>query len=490
MDYLSLLREYREEMTEALQELIRIPSVAGPPCEDPREGYLPFGVQVHRCFQAMLSRGARDGFRVRNVDNYGGHIEFGGSDPEGSPEILGILGHLDVVPEGSDWDREPFGGDLVDGSIWGRGATDDKGPVIAAYFAMKALKEMGFQPDRRIRLILGLDEETDWEGIRYYLEREEAPALGFTPDAEFPVIHGEKGILTFEVARKFTPARQKGLELRSFTGGRAANMVADYARALLRGPEYGPVKALVEAYREETGHRVVTRGMGKSLEISAHGKSAHGARPESGLNAISILMEVLGRLPLVQEDLVDFIDFYNRYIGFELHGEALGCSLSDTISGPLVMNVGTMKIDPEAARMVVNIRYPVTFSEEEVYETFLPLLDRKGCGLLRMKHQPPIYLPEEHPLIRTLMDVYRRQTGDSAARPLVIGGGTYARAASNIVAFGMAFPGEEELAHRKNERVSVEQLIRAAAIYAEAICRLSSFDGAEPSPATPRGEEG
>lgn len=485
MDYLALLSEYREEMIEALQELIRIPSVAGPPVEDPREGYLPFGPEVHQCYQAMLSRGARDGFLIRNVDNYGGHIEFGGHGTEKpeesnlSGEIVGILGHLDVVPEGEDWDRDPFGGELIDGKIFGRGTSDDKGPVIAGYFAMKALKDIGFKPPRRVRLILGLDEETNWDGIRYYLEREEAPNLGFTPDADFPVIHGEKGILIFEVAKKFSKSTLKGLELRSLKGGNAANMVADHARALLRGEDYSKVREILEEYRKETGYRVLAKGIGKSLEITAHGKSAHGARPEQGLNAISILMEVLGRLPLVQEDLLEFIEFYNRHIGFELNGKSFGCSLSDTVSGHLVLNVGTMKVDPEAARMVINIRYPVTYTAEEVYQTFLPLLNRHDYGILRMKHQPPIYFPEDHTIVRTLMEVYREQTGDREARPLVIGGGTYARAADNIVAFGMTFPGEEELAHQKNECISVESLLKAAAIYAEAIHRLSGGDPAD-----------
>ena len=485
MDYLALLSEYREEMTEALQELIRIPSVAGAPVEDPKEGYLPFGQEVHRCYQAMLSRGARDGFLIRNVDNYGGHIEFGGNPPENlentdlSGEILGILGHLDVVPEGEDWERGPFGGDLVDGKIFGRGTSDDKGPVIAGYYAMKALKDIGFKPPRRVRLILGLDEETNWEGIRYYLEREEAPNLGFTPDADFPVIHGEKGILIFEVAKKFSKSTLKGLELRSLTGGNAANMVADHARALLRGEDYGKIREILEEYRKETGYRVLAKGIGKSLEIVAHGKSAHGARPEQGLNAISILMEVLSRLPFVQEDLQEFLEFYNQHIGFELDGKSLGCSLSDAVSGELVLNVGTMKVDQEAARMVINIRYPVTYSAEEVYQAFLPLLNRHDYGILRMKHQPPIYFPEDHPMVRTLMEIYRKQTGDVEAKPLVIGGGTYARAADNIVAFGMTFPGEEEVAHQKNESISVDSLVKAAAIYAEAIHLLSGEGSAD-----------
>jgi succinyl-diaminopimelate desuccinylase len=325
-----------------------------------------------------------------------------------------------------------------------------------------------------VRLILGLDEETGWKGMAHYLARVGPPDFGFTPDADFPAIHGEKGILIFELAKKLGRTTAKGLELRKLGGGSAANMVADYARAVVRGDSYEALKATVAEYRSETGRQIHAKGIGKSLEISVNGISAHGATPEKGLNAISVLMDFLPRAGLVNESALEFIDFYNRHIGFALHGETMGCALSDEPSGPLVFNVGTISGDTEAVILTVNIRYPVTMTREQVYEAMLPVIHKYDLGLVKLDHTPPIYVPADDPLVETLMSVYRKHTGDTESRPIVIGGGTYARAAKHIVAFGPGFPGEAELAHQKDEYISEENLIRLAKIYADAIRALSA----------------
>jgi succinyl-diaminopimelate desuccinylase len=455
-----------EEAVEQLRALIAIRSVAAP-----AEGDAPFGAGVQAAFDHMLSLARADDFATLNADNYGGHIEFGGASGEDG-EILGILVHLDVVPEGNGWSCDPFLGKRADGRIFGRGAVDDKGPAIACYFAMKALKDCGFAPEKRVRLILGLDEETGWEGMRRYLARASAPDLGFTPDADFPAIHGEKGILIFELAKKLGRTTVKGLELRKLSGGNAANMVADCARAVVRGDSYEETKEKVAAYRNETGRQIYAKGVGKSLAIDASGISAHGATPEKGLNAISVLMDFLPRIGLVNESALEFVDFYNRHIGFDLHGAAMGCGFSDAPSGPLIFNVGTISGDTEAILLTVNVRYPVTMTQDRIYDAMLPVIHKYDLGLVKLDHKPPIYVPADDPLVETLMGVYRRHTGDAESRPCVIGGGTYARAAANIVAFGPGFPGEPELAHQKDEFLSEENLRRLTKIYADAIYAL------------------
>ena len=479
MGYLDRIDGYRDDIIRDLQGLIAIPGVAGDP-----EGDMPFGKEVHRAFEYMLDLGRKAGFETLNVDNYGGLIEFGGylTDEEGNPagrtdEAMGILTHLDVVPAGSDWDYPPFSGQVVDGRLYGRGAIDNKGPTIAALYAMKALKEEGFMPKKRVRLILGMDEEagTGWKGMEAYFSKVEKPLFGFTPDAEFPAIHGEKGILIFELVKKLGKSTGKwdGLELRSSTGGNAANMVAVHARAVLRADSYEDIRECLEEYKKQTGYMLNAKGIGKSLEITASGISSHGARPEKGLNAISVIMGFLGKLNIINEDMSDFIDFYNNHIGFDLHGERIGCDLSDEVSGKLIFNVGMIHLDQEVARLTVNIRYPLTLGEETVYSSMMPDLDKYDLGVVKLNHQPPIYVPEDDPLIVTLMNVYKKHTGDSESRPLVIGGGTYARAMENAVAFGMTFPGEPEVAHQKNEYVVIENLIKATKIFADSIYELT-----------------
>jgi succinyl-diaminopimelate desuccinylase len=465
MNYLDLIDSYREDMIATLQELIGIRSVVGP-----AEGDLPFGKDVHKAFLYMLAKARDEGFKTANIDNYGGHIEFSGKPDS---EIMAVLGHLDVVPEGAHWDYPPFGGEIAEGRLYGRGAIDNKGPVVASYYAIKALKDAGVLTEKRVRLILGLDEEINWTGMKYYMERVETPAFGFTPDADFPVIHGEMGILIFELVKKINKSLKPGVSLRSVVGGQAANMVADSARAVITADNYEAIKDMLAYFHQKTGYKISCKGRGRSLEINTEGISSHGAHPEEGLNAISILMAFLGEIPLSCEDISEFVEFYNDKIGFDLSGAALGCGLSDAVSGNLILNVGQIKLDPEAARLTVNIRYPIACTDEQVFEAMMPALNKYNLGIIKLDHKAPIYLPKDSGIVVTLMDIYRKHTGDETSQPLIIGGGTYARALKNAVAYGATFPGQDEVAHQKNEYIEVDALMKATKIYAEAIFNLA-----------------
>lgn len=474
MDYLRKIEENFPEQTQTLQELISIKSVKENPVTTKEGKTFPFGKGVQDAFAYMLEKAEEMGFETKNVDNYGGHIDFGAGE-----ETVGILGHLDVVPEGDGWKDEPYSGKIVDGYICGRGTLDDKGPVIAAFYAMKALKDAGYVPEKKIRLILGLDEETGWSGMTYYFQHEAMPDYGFTPDAEFPALNGEKGLLTFEIAKKFPKNAIKGLELRSLTGGAAANMVAEKARAVVRSEEpeiYEHIRDLAAEYRKEIDGKINIKGVGKSLEITTEGISAHGATPQSGLNAISLMMAFLGKLNFVSDDVNDFIDFYNQYIGFEYHGKTLGCGLEDEPSGKLTLNVGLVNFDREAITLTINVRYPVTATEDQVYDGIKPLMEKYDLGIIKEEGRAPIYMEPDSPMITALMDVYRKHTGDTESQPKVIGGGTYARAAKNVVAFGAMFPGDPDLMHQKNEQLSLERFKVMTKIYAEAIYKLSQKD--------------
>ncbi len=473
LNYEEHLELNKDEMLNSLVQMIRCNS------EQTESEVYPFGEGVQEAFTTFLELARGMGFETYNADNYGGHVDFPGT----GDKILGILGHLDVVPAAGGWDFDPYGGEVKDGYIYGRGTLDDKGPMISCLYAMKALKDAGFQPTATIRLIIGLDEETNWKGMDYYFAKSDVrkPDFGFTPDADFPIINGEKGILVFELARKFGTAasQSKGLKLRSISGGLAANSVADSCRAVIRnlnaGDEpYAKVKEEVAAFREETGYKIRTRGIGKSLEITTEGISAHGAKPEAGLNAISVMMSFLGRLNFVDEEHNDFIDFYNKHIGFCLDGENLGINFSDEPSGKLVFNVGMAEMNEKAASLTINVRYPVTMTGDDVYEAMAPTLEKYNFGVIKENDQAPIYKDIDDPLIKTLLEIYRSHTGDTESEPLVIGGGTYARACDNIVAFGALFPGDPELEHQRNECLSIERLEQMTKIYAEAIYKLAS----------------
>ncbi len=474
MDLQKYIQANRQAAIETLKELVRIRSDKAPAVQGENSRTYPFGEGVRKAFEYMLKKGREMGFAVENIDDYGGHIDFG----EGE-ETVGVIGHLDVVPAGEGWDSDPYGAEEKDGYIIGRGTTDDKGPVIASLYAMKALKDAGYEPHRKIRLILGLDEETDWEGIEYYFSKVEPPDFGITPDADFPVINGEKGILVFELAKKLSKGKSKGLRLGKLAGGEAVNMVASQARAVVGSDAkdaYVQIREKLESFKGKTGYKLKTKGVGKSLEIIADGVACHGARPEKGLNAISVLMKFLGELNFANEDINEFIDFYNAHVGFNPYGDEIGIGFKDEKSGGLSFNNGLISYDKDSIAVNINVRYPVSFCAEDVYEAMQPVLDKYSVGVVKHVDMKPLYFDTDSNLIKTLMDVYREETADTESLPIVSAGGTYARACPNIVAFGGLFPGDPDIMHQKNEKIAIDRFNKMTDIYAKALYRLSQED--------------
>lgn len=467
MDYLERLEGYKEDILKTLQELIKIRSVEG----EPKEG-MPFGEGVQQALDYMLHVGKELGFKTTNVDNYGGHLEMG----EGE-EILGILVHLDTVPEGTDWTHDPFGGEIADGKLYGRGAIDNKGPAVAVLYSMKAIMESNIKLNKKVRLILGLDEETHWKGIHYYLSKEKSPDIGFTPDANFPVIHAEMGILIFELVKKINKSPRMGVVLKSIAGGSAPNVVPDICRVVITANNYDDIKQKIDEFVSKTGYKLSAKGRGKSLEILSEGISAHGAHPENGLNAVSIMMQFLSELQFSNDDVDEFIQFYNNKIGFELNGKSIGCGFSDEVSGDLIFNVGKINVDEETARLTINIRYPVSLTGDEVYEGIRKNTDEHDFGIVKIENKKQIYIPKDHELVQKLMTIYQKHTGDYETQPIVTGGGTYARSIENAVAFGPSFVGQPSVEHQRDEYIAVDSLMKAAAIYCDAIVELA--DGEE-----------
>lgn len=478
--YIERVDANMQEEIEYLQELIRFNTEQDKPVKTPEGEIYPFGKGVQDALENILKKGEDMGFLPKNVENYGGHLDYGTGR-----KILGILGHLDVVPAGDGWSFAPYSGDVSDGYIYGRGTTDDKGPVVAALYAMKALKEAGYEPAAKVRLVLGCDEETGWDGMVKYLELERTPDYGFTPDGDFPVINGEKGILTFDLVRKLPDRKLKGLTLRSLEGGSAPNMVPEKARALVNSDTpaiYEKIKEQAEAfgelYPEIRGMKpkITARPMGKSLEIAVEGKSAHAAQPHLGLNAISVLMEFLGQLNFALEEVNDVISFYNKCIGQDINGERIGCKMEDEKSGPLTFNVGVAAFDKKSLTFTVNVRFPVTQTEDDVYNGIVPITDQYDVGIVKKYYQAPIYFEPDSPMVKTFMEIYQENTGDMESDPLTIGGGTYARAMDNCVAFGALFPGDPDLMHQRDERLAIDRLELMTKIYADAIYRLTQPD--------------
>ncbi len=474
MEFQDIIEQNRAAMIQSLQELMRIRSVRADACRKENGTLLPFGSEVEQAYQYVLELGRNMGFEVKDADHFGGHIQWRAEDPDA--EIFGIAGHLDVVPEGEGWSVDPFEAKLSEDWILGRGAQDDKGPVIACLYGMKALQEAGLTPTRTIRLIIGLDEETEQEGMRYYLEQEGMPDLGITPDGEFPLTNGEMGNLEIQLAsrmKKYSP--KDGLVLSKMQGGIAPNVVPGSARAVVSAGSkeiYGNIRSLAEDFTQETGYDIKTKRVGSSLAIEATGISAHGADPHLGLNAISVLMAFLGKLSFVGDEISEWIQYYNQKIGFHLHGENLDCELEDEPSGKLVCNVGMMEVGSDVATALLNIRYPVTYTSEDVYRGIEKSMEGTAIGLIKVEDAHPVYTPVDDPFVQELLSVYREESGDQTSQPFVDRGGTYAKLLRHTVAFGALFPGDEDRMHQPDERIQVDTLVKLARIYGLMMYRL------------------
>lgn len=447
----------KEEIIKSVQDSIRIKSVLG----EAKEG-MPFGEDVHRAFEHCLGLSEALGFKTVNVDNYVGYAEYGQGD-----EMVAVLGHLDVVPEGEGWTYPPYAAEIHDGKIFGRGAIDDKGPTIAALYALKAIKELSLPLNRRVRVFFGLNEETGSKCVKHYVDNGgELPVCGFTPDAEYPIINGEKGIVGGKYTRKLN--QQGDIILNSIRGGIASNVVPDYAEAVITLPQSKceAVKRNAEGVEE-----IKIEEKEDSLVIKAYGISAHGSTPEKGKNAISHLLLFLGKIGF-EGDAKEFVDFMNEYIGLYLYGEGLGIYLEDEISGKLIFNLGVISGNKEEISLLINMRYPVTKQYEDFADTFKEKMKLGKLDEVYLGYKGPLYVSPDTDFIKKLQKVYEEKTGDKAEL-ISIGGGTYAKAMPNVVAFGPIFKGEPLVEHKPDEFIAIDSLIKNVQIMAAAMFELA-----------------
>jgi len=472
MKFANAVESLKEEIIAATGKLIAIPSVEGTP-----EPGAPFGRSVREALDAALKLGEEMGFKAVNHDGYAGHLEFG----EGE-EIIAVLAHVDVVPEGSGWTKEPYRLIRENGRLYGRGTSDDKGPVVSAMFALKSLKDANVKFNRRVRIIIGCDEETGrWDCMKHYFEKEPMPLCGFTPDSDFPIINSEMGIIICSLEKKFENSSScdcNGICVREITGGSKPNMVPDYCEARISVSETGKVeleKALKKYRAQEFGltaeYGVKDEKYGEVCILESIGVSAHGSTPAKGQNAISMIITVLNELALCPGGVSDYVKFLGKHIGMEMDGASFGLGMEDEVSGKLILNLGVLKLNDVEAKATINIRYPVTKTEAEVYGILDQNSAAAGITVTRGASKAPLYVPADNFMIKTLQKVYTEVTGEEA-KLINISGGTYARAIKNAVAFGPLFPHSVETYHQKDEYITEDDLMTATKIYAEALYEL------------------
>lgn len=465
-----MLNKYIEEMKKDIIKdtcnLINIPSVS----EETGNNEMPFGIEAKKALDYALELGKKLEFRTKNIDNYCGYIEFGEGD-----KLLGIIGHLDVVPSGDGWKTDPFNATIKENKIFGRGAIDDKGPVIASLYAMKAVKD-NLKINCRVRLILGLNEEKAWKCIKHYKEVEEIPQIGFSPDAEFPCIYAEKGITTIYIKDDYSAYEKCSIKIKNIDcNNNAVNVVPKTCNVELEIAnneiDIENLCKLIDKKIKENGFNITYTNNEKTLLLKSYGIQAHSAHPELGKNAISPLIVLLDNIYKYYGITINIFDFFSKYIKNEINGKSLGINFEDE-SGELTLNVGNFKFYENYLQVALNLRIPINTKIETVVDIIREKTEKNKLDIYVAGKQEALYVPKENSLVKILCDIFNKATNTNY-EPIAIGGGTYARAFTNCISFGANFPGDMDMCHQANEFIDIDKLILSCKIYAEAIYELA-----------------
>lgn len=389
---------------------------------------LPFGSGNKKCLNLMLDKGLKDGFKVKNIENYCGYIEYG----EGS-ELLGVLCHIDVVDANPiKWRTNPFIPEIIDNKIYARGIQDDKGPLMASFYALKELKEEGFKPNKRVRLIMGCNEETGSLCMEKYKEVEEEPTIAFSPDAEYPVIFGEKGRLVIKISGKIDSV------IKEFHAHQAYNIVPPYAIVFI------------------------------DKKYEYFGKAGHAMNPKLGISAIDLAIDDL------KEKYNDkFIDFLDKYFTHDTDGIKTGVNAADIVMGELTSNFAVMDIKDNKLEMYFDYRIPFNECKELILCKLRDIVKNFNLNVECISYNELHLVKEDSFLVQSLLKAYQKNTNDYVSKPITIGGGTYAKCFKNAVAFGTKFIDDEEVCHIDNEYVDIDKLKLNIKIIKDAIKELT-----------------
>lgn len=458
MEFGHHIREYRDEIYAFLAEMIAIPSVSDVNCAE--EGK-PFGLQSARALNHILAKGKEMGFTTKNVGNYAGHVEY----ECGDDGMAAVLTHVDVVPAGSGWETDPFTLTEKDGLLFGRGVLDDKGSAVVSLFCLKALKEHGILGKRKLRCIFGAGEEIGMEDMPHYFAEEPLPDMAFTPDSDYGICNREKGILRFDLSAPNTSA-----VLTEFHGGQVVNAVPDLAKATILCTEEDAKR--IRSVANTLGEDFSLEWQDGTAMLTVCGKAAHAMEPEKGHNASLYLLEILNRV-FGKEALGPLPAFIIGKIGVENDGTSLGIAQADIPSGPLTLNLGTLHIDATGAKAGIDVRYPVTASDDAITETVRLQAEAANITYKTAENLKPLYAKEDSQLISILSGAYEAVTGEKVEL-YATGGGTYARCIpGRCVAFGPVFADEpDRKMHQCGEHIDADRFMKHAEICLEAMYRF------------------
>lgn len=464
MELSAALRAYfhahQQEMIDTLAAWVAVPSVRG----DARPGML-YGAAPFRMLKLALEQCAGFGFSAECVADRMGSVEL-----NELPPALAVLCHLDVVPAGEGWSQDPFTLTYRQetGRLYGRGAIDNKGPAVAALYAMRAIRELAVPMEHGVRLLLGTDEENGSSDLTAYLQQRTMPPMVFTPDGDYPVINIEKGMLRLTLTASMKP-EDAGCQIISMKGGTVVNGVPACASACIRGCSPQALAALCRKLPE--GIRSELTEAEDCCQLNVQGLSAHASKPELGKNALTALLELLVQLPLPDPQRAVLETLCRAYPYGDTDGAALGIACQDAASGALTHVLSLLTCENGSLTAQVDLRYPLCGNGDALIRQITEALEQGGIHTQVQMHHKPHETPADSPFVQTLLDVYRQGTGQPA-HALAIGGGTYVHDIPGGVAFGAEFPGEENQMHGADESIRVESLLKIAELTALAMIRL------------------
>ena len=461
MDTTSWLNRHWNMILDDIALLVSIPSVSW----ESNDSAAPFGEECKRALEAALTIGFNMGFSATNHEGYCGTLLWKGKQEE----EIGIFVHLDVVPEGSDWQYEPFAPTRLVDKMVGRGTGDNKGPAIIALYALKCLKDSGYKPNHSIRFFFGLNEESGMKDIEYYLEHNPMPVFSFTPDAAFPVCFAEKG--TLEIHADF---ELKGSLLTDFSSGVASNTVPSYAQAKLSLPLHYVAEKILE------NDSIKLSGDHDSCIVQAYGIAAHAAFPQGSISAQVELAKTLTAKGLLDEKAENFLQACTMLFA-DYYGLGLGVPYEDDISGKLTHVGGMARIKDGIVTQNINIRYPVKADSDLLKQVIQNTLMEYGFVVKRMIDSKPCFVNREDPGVVRLTQI-ANATLQTELEPYSMGGGTYARKLIRAVGYGPGLPESQSdfgstrgKGHQADEYVSYEMLKKAFAVYVQAIAAIDEL---------------
>lgn len=452
--FVAYFEEHRDEIIKNISQLVEIPSVRG----EARDG-MPFGEKPFEALKKALEIAEDFGFKTKNHEGYVGTVDMNSGDDE-----LAILAHLDVVPSGEGWITDPFSVVEKDGKIYGRGVSDDKGPAIAALYAMKAVKDLEVHLSKNCKLILGTDEECGSSDLEYYFMNNPNSKYTFTPDAEFPVTNGEKGRFTKKFFRTVNFSDCKKF-VKSFKAGEAANAVPDMARAELVGVTHAEFDFAAEK-AADTGAEFTFDGK----IVACRGTSAHASLPEKGNNPITALLELLSYIEFDAECAAFISDLRTLFPHGKYNGEAFGVDMTDKL-GRLTLTLDIVNFENNSFVGCFDTRTPMSATQGNCADVIANRLAKCGFTIENREMVKSHYVDENLEFVKVLLNAYERYSGDKG-ECVSMGGGTYVHDIENGVAFGAISRGTVTNMHGANEFMPIDDIITAAAIFADVIVQI------------------